>query len=235
MLRYFFLILMLLHPVYNGDISVNKVQSVAVVPFQVWGDIKQSKIFSHGLPDAISHRLSRVDNLIVLERIKLGEILQEIKLQECGLIPDADLNKIGKLLKADIIITAIIHKVSKGIRFQLSGIQVSSGEILFSILKYFTPDEFYDFSNLEYTISRSIVKAIRPDCNINTIIKDKISGRSLDSIRMYAKGLYYLDRGENDKSKQCFLISTRDESDDFWVEQVRREADKMFRELNQED
>lgn len=236
MLRYICFMVMLLHSACSGGVAKKKVQSVAVVPFQVLGEINNSRIFSHGLPDAISHRLSRVDNLQVLERIKLGEILQEIKLQESGLISTNELNEIGTLLKADIIITATIHQVSSGIRIQLKGIQVSSGEIIFSILKYFTLEEFYDFSNLEYTISGALLKTIRPDYNIEKLSKEKISSRCLDSFRIYSEGLYYLDQGNNHKSKYLFKLSSQENChNDNWLQEVRTEADKLFRELNQED
>jgi len=236
MIRFICLTLLFLNYSISRVFLVKEVETVAVVPFHVLGNIEHSKIYSHGLPDAISHRLSKVDNLKVLERLKLGELLQEIKLQECGLISDDDVNKIGTMLKADIIITATIHKLSSDIRFQVRGIRVSTGEVVFSILKYFTNNEFCDFSNIEYTISVDILKAIRPDYKVDKKIEqEKITSRSIDSLQKYCEGLYYFDKGENEKSKKCFQMSFEVDGDHYWVEEVRKEAKKMFRELNQGD
>ncbi|MFO7891275.1 MAG: FlgO family outer membrane protein [bacterium] len=226
------LALLILSSGFNRDASsVEKINSVAVVPFQVLGKVENSKIYSHGLPDAISHRLSKFNNLKVLERIKLSEILQEIKLHECGLTSDDGVSKIGKMMGADVIITATIHKLSSNVRFHIRGIRISSGEIIFSILEYFSIDEFYDFSVLEYTISVDILKAIRPEYSVEP--ETVISRGSVESFQKYSEGLYYFDQGRNDKSKQCFQISAEINTSDYWIRKVRKKSEKMFKELDQ--
>ncbi len=234
MIRYICLIVMLLHSFFNNNISEKEINSIAVIPFQVLGDIKHSKIYSHGLPDAISHRLSKLVNLKVLERIKLSEVLQELTLQESGFTSDEDVNKIGKLTGADIIITGNIHNLSSDIRFHIKGICVSTGEIIFSILKYFTSSEFYDFSNLEYSISDDILKAVKNDHTIDQQLQqNKISERSIEYFKRYSEGLFYFDNGKKDLSKQYFKLYAEEYSNDYWIQEVRKEAQKMFNELNQ--
>jgi len=235
MIRYICLIVLVLHSSFNSNISENEINSIAVVPFQVLGDIKHSKIYSHGLPDAISHRLSKLDNIKVLERIKLGEVLQEIKLQEYGFTSNEDAHRIGELIGADIIIMGNIHNLSSDIRFHIKGICVSTGEIVFSILKYFTISEFYDFSNLEYSISVDILKAVKNDHTIDQQVRpNKISERSIEYFKKYSEGLFYFDNGKKDLSKQYFILYAEEHSNDYWIQEVRKEAQKMFNELNQQ-
>lgn len=230
MFRFIFMVLVVLSHNVTRDASIENINSVAVVPFQVIGKVKNATIYSHGLPDVISHRLSECKNLKVLERIKLAEILQEIKLQECGFTSDDDVGKVGKMTGADIIITATIHKMSSSVRFHVKGIHVSTGQIVFSILKYFTFDEFYDFSVLENTLSADIVKAIRPEYNFDKRIM--ISQGSIESFQKYSEGLYYFDQGQNAKSKHCFHLSAEISTSNYWIQEIKREAKKMFKELD---
>jgi len=230
------LILLALHTSFSSDISDKEITSIAVVPFKLLGNIRHSKIYSHGLPDVISHRLSKLDNIKVLERIKLGEVLQEIKLQEYGLTSDEDADRIGKLIGADIIITGDIHDLSSDIRFHIKGICVSTGEIIFSFLHYFKTSEFYDFSALEYFISVNIMKAINNDDHTIDlhIQQNKISERSIEYYKRYSEGLFYFDNGKKDLSKQYFKMYAEECSKDYWIQEVRKEAQKMFNELNQQ-
>ena len=98
--------------------------TLAVTPFQIVGDLEDADIYSYGLPDAIAHDLSCLPGLVVVERIRLSSVLQELKLSQTGLIREQDATSIGRLLGAKLIIVGTVQKAGKETRIHARAVNV---------------------------------------------------------------------------------------------------------------
>lgn len=208
------------------------VETVAVVPFKLIGEFKEPEIYSHGMADAIAHGISNVPNIQVLERLKLGELLQEIKLQEVGLIADSNLNKIGKLLKAEIVITATVQKIGRVVQLHVRGIRVSTSAVVFSILRYRRLNCFNDILSLEHDIICEIIHHLNPNHIIEQQSVKIVDEKLVNDYINYCKGLYQFDKGNIEESRNFFIKSTAAEKKFQWIKNVRILADKIYSELD---
>ncbi len=117
-----------------------KMKKIAVFPFDVkgagWGD---------EFSDSIIHQFFKSGAVEVVERDAIERILKEQRLSMTGLIDDAQVVKIGRLLGADVIILgrgSSLRHYYKGSdvpnlidTFSLKAISVEKGELLFTVRK----------------------------------------------------------------------------------------------------
>ncbi len=81
-------------------------------------------------PELLSTELSQYSDVVVLERRRLQDILQEQQLALGGFIDDSALvQQIGHLLGAEVILSGIIHEFNHSYRIDLKIVRVKTGEV----------------------------------------------------------------------------------------------------------
>lgn len=110
----------------KGKVPAQK--SVAVVNFTNNGDSSLSG-FSTSIPEAVSIAMSRTGGIRVIDRANLGKIIDEISLQQSGLL-EGDAAKAGKLVKADVLIIGSISGKERNMTLTMKAVDVATGNIL---------------------------------------------------------------------------------------------------------
>ena len=73
--------------------------------------------------------MSRVGGIRILDRANLGKVLNEVALQQTGLF-EGDASKVGKLVKADILVVGSISGNERNITVTMKAIDVATGNVL---------------------------------------------------------------------------------------------------------
>jgi TolB-like protein len=81
------------------------------------------------VPDMLKGELSSSDDIIVLERQALEDILTEQAISLTGLVDSTTVQRVGKLLGAEYIINGTISSTSSWIRIDVNVIRVETGQL----------------------------------------------------------------------------------------------------------
>jgi len=90
--------------------TIESSQSVAVLYFHNNTNQKRLNALQKGLALMLITDLSKIDNLFVVERIRVQALLDEMDLGESGLVDKATAPKVGKLLKAYYVVNGDINE-----------------------------------------------------------------------------------------------------------------------------
>jgi TolB-like protein len=130
-LKKLFFILMILCPfVLFFNLSAAKKKVIAVLEPVVADISKEFSYLSNQLVSSIEHRLSKEKALSITERRALKKVLREHKLSLLG-VTEGDV-KVGRLLRADYLISGKYYLKSNKIYITLTLINVDSGKIVIS-------------------------------------------------------------------------------------------------------
>lgn len=80
------------------------------------------------IPDLLQTKISKSDNIVVLERRKLKAVLEEKALSLSGLTDSTHAREIGSLLDAEYVIFGSIHEIDNQYRIDASIVKVSTGQ-----------------------------------------------------------------------------------------------------------
>ncbi|MBI3395646.1 MAG: tetratricopeptide repeat protein [Spirochaetia bacterium] len=108
--------------VYAGEKRLN----VLVVPFQNTGPGEFSWIAA-GMTDSVMADLGRISEVQVVSQEDRKRAMEEIALQQSGLLKDEELAKVGNLLGAHVIFTGSYSVVADNIRIIARLVKVESG------------------------------------------------------------------------------------------------------------
>jgi TolB-like protein len=84
--------------------------------------------WEQSVPDFLQDRLSKPDQLIILERRKLKAVLEEQALALTGLTDSSEAREIGNLLQADYLVYGSINEIDGEYRIDASIVKVSTGQ-----------------------------------------------------------------------------------------------------------
>jgi TolB-like protein len=119
-------------------------KSVAVVNFTNNGDFSLNG-YSTSIPEAVSISMSKMGGIRVIDRANLGKIIDEISLQQSGLL-EGNASKAGKLVKADVLIIGSISGNGQSITLTMKAVEVSTGNILDGRVLKGSSDKIMDFA-----------------------------------------------------------------------------------------
>lgn len=113
----------------NFDCKLHK--RIAIMPIKTSGNVPEG--ISEGHTEAFSLRLMEM-GFILVERTLLDKILDELKLEDSGILSDKELSRVGNLLHIDMIVYGSVQKIAGGGTFEsLRFIDVKTGEVLISV------------------------------------------------------------------------------------------------------
>ena len=102
---------------------------VAVMNFANYGGLGLNYL-STSIPESISSYLSGVEGISVLKRNELGNLLDELKLNQSGIVDKKDVERVGKLANAEVIIVGFISGNPDNVFITMKAVQVSTGNVL---------------------------------------------------------------------------------------------------------
>jgi TolB-like protein len=208
---------------------------IAVVPFDVVGDVDNPEIFSHGLPSAISNALARHHEFYIVERLKISALLNELHLGQAGLVSERNVSHIGQMLGAKYIIMGVVQKIGCDVRVQTRIVEVSTSRIIHSFKNDMIIIKNTDVFKLQDMISNKIWMLFSfrslPNAVDSTGLKPTLSDKAF---LQYSMGLKYFDNGDIRMGEESLKKSLVEDPHFEWADSVRKRAEKAFRDFEQE-
>ncbi|MCP4137282.1 MAG: PEGA domain-containing protein [bacterium] len=104
-------------------------KTVAVMNFANYGG-GGMKYLSNAIPESISSALAESGDIRVIERRQLGKLVDEIALEQSGLVDTGDVSRAGQMAKSDYLILGSISGNPGNITVTMKVVEVASGKIL---------------------------------------------------------------------------------------------------------
>jgi len=118
-----------------GKASARKVERIAVINFS-YIDADANSRGSQIVSERILNRIVNFGKAQVIERNLLGKVLEELKIQNSGVVESSQVRQIGKLAGVDAILTGTMYKTGMDeVEINSRLIATGSGEILSSSSK----------------------------------------------------------------------------------------------------
>jgi TolB-like protein len=172
-------------------------QTIAVLYFENNSLAQRSEMapLSKGLADMFITELGKISALQVVERNKLQELLEEMKLAQAGLVSGKSAQEVGKMLGAQhLLFGSFMMMLDKKMRIDVRIVNVEAGVTVKAEEATGSPKDLYKL------VATLIVK-ISKDLNVQLSKTDAaklaaVDNTSFDAALYYAKGLEYEDAKE---------------------------------------
>jgi curli biogenesis system outer membrane secretion channel CsgG len=125
--------------IVSPNYNFNKHKKLAVMPFKGKAyDTSQAPYFvaEEQVSDMFATQLMGA-GFSIIERTQLQRILSELQLSTSGLLSKSDINKIGKLINVDILVTGNLDKSKFNQSYQTATVKfidIETGEVLINIV-----------------------------------------------------------------------------------------------------
>jgi TolB-like protein len=169
-------------------------QTIAVLYFENNSLAQRNDMapLSKGLADMFITELGKISAFQVVERNKLQELLEEMKLAQAGLVSGKSAQEVGKMLGAQqLLLGSFMMMLDKKMRIDVRIVQVESGITVKAEEATGSPKDLYKL------VATLIVK-ISKDLNVQLSRAEAaklatVDNTSFDAALYYAKGLEYED------------------------------------------
>ncbi|MBN2693054.1 hypothetical protein JXR93_00200 [bacterium] len=185
--------------------SVFSGNTITILNFDNNSGLKKYNPLGKGLADMLTTDLTYVKGLTIVERDKLQELMNEIKLSKTAFIDKKTAVKLGKGVSAKWILKGSFITVKGNLRIDVNIIETESGKVVDSA--YVEGNEA-SFFKMEKQLIKKIVKAIRTD---ETKIPDSFEKESeskelknFDVVLNYSKGVELYDDGKFEEAEKEF-------------------------------
>jgi TolB-like protein len=161
---------------------------VAVIPFANLMKDSSFDWLSGGIAETLIVKLSNVDTLQMVERIRLKEIMDEMKFAASGLVDEKTAAKVGKLAGAQILVVGAFQKAGNRLRINGRFVEASTGKIIKTAEATGVTDEIFE---LQDKIAYSLISTLK----IQTTNEEdkKITEKPTESFKAYE----YMSRGND--------------------------------------
>src|SRR5688572_2549026 len=132
--------------------------TVAILYFDYTGKDDQMGMLRKGLAQMLISDLSGSASFEIVERDRLQEILEELKLNQTNQIDKSSANKIGKLLGARYMVLGGYFDLMGSLRVDARVVEVETGKVIKSVGGASKPDEFI---NLQQKLSGDLDAVLR--------------------------------------------------------------------------
>ena len=155
-----------------------------------------------GLADMLITDLGAVSSLQIVERDKLNQVLDELKLGRSKFIDPRTAQKLGKGLAAEYIMTGSYALARDVLRVDVRVIQVATGKVAASDK---VEGKKEDFFALEKDLVDVLIKTL--DVKLSSAERGKLrtnATQSFDAWQKYSAGLDAKDRGDQAEARKLF-------------------------------
>ncbi len=178
-----------------------KARALALIAFKDTG-LEAFGPLGKGMAALLISDLSHVPDLEVVDRIKTQMLLEEMGVGTFGLVDEASIPGVGKLLKVGHVVTGSLNIM------ETEKLQMTS--TVFHALPSIHTDavkaqgELTRFYSLEKDIACKIVAEMGESCDKMPKAFHKVHTRSLSALVAFSWGLDYSDQKNYDKARQMF-------------------------------
>lgn len=201
--------------------------TVAVLYFDYDGKDADLGMLRKGLAQMLISDLVATPAIRVVERARLQEVIDELKLQGTTRIDQATAVKAGKLLGARYLVIGGYFDVMKSFRVDARVVEVETGKVVFSVGAHGKPD---DFLTLEQKLAGELghyfatsLPAVKPQAR-RTPAKPP-AALKVDTLIEYGKALEAIDAGDK-KAAKLRLDKVVKDHPDFQLAQL--DVDKLM-------
>jgi TolB-like protein len=155
-----------------------------------------------GLADMLITDLGNVGSLQIVERDKLNQVLDELKLSKTKFIDPRTAQKLGKGLAAEFIMTGSYVLGGDTLRIDVRVVEVKSGRVAASEKVEGKKEEFFA---LEKDLVDILIKTL--DVKLSSGERGKLrtnATQSFDAWQKYSAGLDAKDRGDDAEARRLF-------------------------------
>jgi TolB-like protein len=119
--------------------------SAAIVPFYNRGDKGDYDVLQKGIPQMMITDFGYVPSINILERLRIEELIKEMKLSETNLVEKGTAQRLGKLLKAENIVSGSYTVSSTNtVKIDVFVINVITSQISDIVEKSGTIEDFFN-------------------------------------------------------------------------------------------
>ena len=165
-------------------------RTVAISYFDNTSGLEEYNPLSKGLADMLITDLSNVKSIQIVEREKLESLLKEIELGEGKFMDESTVQKLGKGLGADIILTGAFLSIEPDMRIDARLIDVETGKI---IKANKVLGKSSDFFILVSQLSTQLIN------NLNLTYENEFTSKvktiDIDDVVEYSQAINLLDNG----------------------------------------
>lgn len=111
------------------DKKAGKKTVVAIMNFANYGDAG-IKHLAQSIPESISSSMADIKEIRIVERAQLGQIVNEITLEQTGLVDTGGVERAGKIAKADVLILGSISGSSGNVTVTIKAVEVATGKLI---------------------------------------------------------------------------------------------------------
>lgn len=148
-----------------------------------------------GLADMLITELNKIDQFQVVERSRLQQMLEEMKLGQSGLLDSQSAVQVGKMLGAqNLLLGSFMHLLDGQMRIDVRIVNVETGVTVKAEEVTGKPRDLYKMvQNLVIKISDNLAVKLS---KTETKRLEQVQNKSLTAALYYAKGLEYEDAGD---------------------------------------
>ncbi|MBN2788693.1 MAG: VWA domain-containing protein [Candidatus Delongbacteria bacterium] len=106
------------------------VSKMAVLNFSINNSTEDMNYLSNGISDILITNLAEKNNITIIEREKIQNLIEELNFKNSGLVTEKEQSKIGKLSGAKYILTGSITFVNSAYRMVSKVLDVETGDVI---------------------------------------------------------------------------------------------------------
>ncbi|GAB4322380.1 MAG: hypothetical protein Kow0074_13880 [Candidatus Zixiibacteriota bacterium] len=177
--------------------------TVAVLPFALTGAADSLRPLGKGLAAAVTYDLFQVKSIRVLERLRLQEVINELKLTESGFVDTASAPRVGRLIGANHLINSSLDFIGgENVAVQSGIVEPADDRFKVALISEET------FTRI-WKIQKDITFAVLDTLGIELTPQErnaieKIPTEKFPAFLAFSRGIEHLDRGEYDQANESF-------------------------------
>ena len=186
-------------------IAQEQIKTIAFLYFENNSLVDREELgpLSKGLADMFITEFSKLNNLKVVERAQLEQLLQEMAMGQSGLLEESSAHQVGKMLGAQYLVFGSFMNLYKDqLRIDVRIVNVETG------LTIRAEEETGNTKELFKLVTRLAAKIIK---NLHIRISKseaakliQIENKSFDATLLYSKGLEYEDNKDYSNAKKMY-------------------------------
>ena len=187
---------------------------IAVMPFEDGGsygqDSEDFEALTVGIQQMLLTEFAMNDQLRVVERSRIKEILSELELGESGKVDENTAAQIGRLVGARYMIFGSFIDWYGDFRLNVRVVNVETGEIV-------KVERGRDKRENMFTIVEDVANRLMSELDLPPLPRQAMQERRersqripAEAVRLYTKALFYADRGDTERATELFSQVTQE-------------------------
>jgi len=228
-----FAIVVALMALSSSEAMAQKIDTIAVLPFQSHGAFQDTAIWRFGFPEALASHLAKVPGITIVDRVQLSLVLQEMSLGQSGVISSETAMKVGSVIGARFLITGAVYRIDRAVRMVIQLIEISTSKLTASAAvseAYARPGDYFIVE------AKGIREFFRHLAKLNPSFAMQPPAfesdeNSLAAFSQFSQALENLDNGNPQAAQRLMEMAIRSDSRFYKAKILRTRVQEAFDEL----